>query len=180
LLILRTRIVIFFFSTLIGSTITAGLLAAAPIILRIYYLKPHRTEHRAYVTDTVSAWLFWAAANVLVSWYIAVLIDLIPHIVAFAVDTVWGTVSEQLKSRIETYNATKGWIKPPFYAATAWVAWFILFAKIFKLYDPSDEDASVASYTPVVSGARFGGLRLTADLTSFFGRSIKSSCSFSS
>ncbi|CAE6458333.1 unnamed protein product [Rhizoctonia solani] len=145
-----TRIIIFFFSTLIGSTITAGLLAAAPIILRIYYLKPNRTEHRIYVTDTVSAWLFWAAANVLVSWYIAVLIDLIPHILAFAVDTVWGTVSEQLKSKIETYNATKGWIKPPFYAATAWVAWFVLFAKIFKLYDPSDEDASVASYTPIV------------------------------
>ncbi|KAF8756592.1 Mechanosensitive ion channel [Rhizoctonia solani] len=145
-----TRIVIFFFSTLIGSTITAGLLATAPILLRIYYLKPHRTEHRTYVTDTVSAWLFWAAANVLVSWYIAVLIDLVPHIIAFAVDTVWGTVSEQLKSRIETYNATKGWIKPPFYAATAWVAWYILFAKIFKLYNPSDEDASVASYTPII------------------------------
>ncbi|CAE6481603.1 unnamed protein product [Rhizoctonia solani] len=145
-----TRIIIFFFSTLIGSTITAGLLVAAPIILRIYYLKPNRTEHRTYVTDTVSAWLFWAAANVLVSWYIAVLIDLIPHVIAFAVNTVWGTVSEQLKSKIETYNATKGWIKPPFYAATAWVAWFILFAKIFKLYDPSNEDASVASYTPIV------------------------------
>ncbi|CAE6475653.1 unnamed protein product [Rhizoctonia solani] len=145
-----TMIIIFFFSTLIGSTITAGLLVAAPIILRIYYLKPNRTEHRAYVTDTVSAWLFWAAANVLVSWYIAVLIDLIPHLIAFSVDTVWGTVSEQLKSKIETYNATKGWIKPPFYAATAWVAWFILFAKIFKLYNPSNEDASVAHYTPIV------------------------------
>ncbi|KAG9089068.1 hypothetical protein FRC07_012409, partial [Ceratobasidium sp. 392] len=102
------RIIIFFFSTLIGSTITAGLLVAAPILLRIYYLKPSRTEHRTYVTNTVSAWLFWAAANVLVSWYIAVLIDLIPHIVAFAVGTAWGTVSEQLKGRIEVYNATKG------------------------------------------------------------------------
>ncbi|QRW12748.1 transporter, small conductance mechanosensitive ion channel (MscS) family protein [Ceratobasidium sp. AG-Ba] len=144
------RIIIFFFSTLIGSTITAGLLAVAPILLRIYYLKPHRTEHRTYVTNTVSAWLFWAAANVLISWYIAVLIDLIPHIIAFAVDTVWGTVSEQLKGRIEVYNATKGWIKPPFYAATAWVAWYILFANIFKLYNPSDEHASLASYTPIV------------------------------
>ncbi|KAF8608249.1 hypothetical protein BDV93DRAFT_519301 [Ceratobasidium sp. AG-I] len=145
-----TRIIIFFFSTLIGSTITAGLLAAAPIILRIYYLQPNRTEHRTYVTDTVSAWLFWAAANVLVSWYIAVLIDLVPHIIAFAVGTAWGTVSEQLKSRIEVYNATKGWIKPPFYAATAWVAWYILFVNIFKLYNPADEDSSLASYTPIV------------------------------
>ncbi|KAG8733275.1 hypothetical protein FRC10_000328 [Ceratobasidium sp. 414] len=144
------RIIIFFFSTLIGSTITAGLLAAAPIVLRLYYLNPHRTEHRTYVTNTVSAWLFWAAANVLVSWYIAVLIDLIPHIVAFVVGTAWGTVSEQLKGRIEVYNATKGWIKPPFYAATAWVAWYILFANIFKLYNPNDEGASYASYTPIV------------------------------
>ncbi|KAG8707925.1 hypothetical protein FRC09_001538, partial [Ceratobasidium sp. 395] len=42
------------------------------------------------------------------------------------------------------------WIKPPFYAATAWVAWYILFANIFKLYNPKDEGASYAKYTPIV------------------------------
>lgn len=142
------RIVIFFFSTLIGSTLLAGALVAVPILLHIYYLKPHRTSHREFITGNVSAWLYWAAANVLISWYLALLIDIVPIVTAYAVDVVWGDVSEAFKSKVEMYEAGKGWVKPLFYAGTAWLSWFILFEKIFKLYNHAHEANSRARYTP--------------------------------
>lgn len=80
------RIATFFLSTLIGSTILSGLIAAVPIIMHFYYLKPHRNPHREYVTDNVSAWLFWLAANILISWYLAMIINIIPAIVTWFVD----------------------------------------------------------------------------------------------
>jgi len=113
----RTRIATFFVSTLIGSTILAGILATVPILLHFYYLVPKRTTHRTYITDNVSAWLFWAAANVLISWWLAVAVNILPHVVTWFVAVSWGTVSESFKSNIALYGAFKGWIKPVLYAA---------------------------------------------------------------
>ncbi|KAG8902323.1 hypothetical protein FRB99_004631 [Tulasnella sp. 403] len=144
------RITTFFFSTLIGSTLLSGALAAAGVLVHIMWLKPHWSEHRKYVTDNIEAWLFWAAANVLVSWWLASIIDVLPHIFTFLVNIVWGTISESLKSKLELYQTGKAWIKPLFYAACSWVSWAILFEGVFDLYDGKNESQSRASYTPRV------------------------------
>lgn len=121
-----------------------------PILLHFEYFEPHKTEHRKYITDNVSAWLYWAAANLLISWYLALIIDLVPHIATFFVDIVWGELTEGFKSNMELYAASKGSIKPLFYAASGWLSWSIIFTNIFKLYDPNDESKSKAAYTPRV------------------------------
>ncbi|KAG8952510.1 hypothetical protein FRC04_004570 [Tulasnella sp. 424] len=144
------RFLTFFFSTLIGSTVLTGALVAAAICVRLFWLKPHWSEHREWVTDNIQAWLFWAAANVLVSWWLASIIDILPHIFSFLVVIVWGTLSENMKSKLELYQTGKGWIKPLFYAAGSWVSWVILFEGVFDLYDGKDEGASKAHYTPRV------------------------------
>ncbi|KAG8963319.1 hypothetical protein FRC03_003149 [Tulasnella sp. 419] len=55
-----------------------------------------------------------------------------------------------MKSRVEQYQTGKGWIKPIFYAAESWASWAIIFDGIYDLYDPSNEAASRAPYTPRV------------------------------
>ncbi|KAG8992340.1 hypothetical protein FRB94_011709 [Tulasnella sp. JGI-2019a] len=142
------RFITFFFSTLIGSTLLAGALVAGAILLRILWDNPHKSDHREYVTDNVEAWLFWAAANVLVSWWLASIIDVFPHFLTFLVDIVWGTVSEAWKSNLELYQTGKRWVKPLFYAGCSWVSWSILFEGIYDLYDGKDESQSRAPYTP--------------------------------
>ncbi|TDL29771.1 hypothetical protein BD410DRAFT_817773 [Rickenella mellea] len=144
------KIITFFFSTLVGSTITAGLIVVGPILLHIFYLEKNRTVHRQYVTDTVSAWLFWAAANLLVSWYLALIVDIIPAVVTSIVSLAWGHVSQAIKSRVEMYVSVKDVFKPLLYAASAWVSWVILFANIYDLYDMNNESQSRAPYTPRV------------------------------
>ena len=109
---------------------------------------PHPDDHRRYVKDNIEAWLFWAAANVSISWALALIVDIIPVVVRFIISMAWGHVSEHVKSRIELYNSVKGPIKPVLYAASGWLSWVIIFAHIFKLYDMDDEGASRASYTP--------------------------------
>ncbi|KAJ6558187.1 hypothetical protein B0H19DRAFT_1150288 [Mycena capillaripes] len=47
----------------------------------------------------------WAAANLLVSWYLALIIDIIPTFIRFLISVVWGHVSERIKTRIEMYNS---------------------------------------------------------------------------
>ncbi|KDQ12033.1 hypothetical protein BOTBODRAFT_34893 [Botryobasidium botryosum FD-172 SS1] len=145
------RIIIFFFSTLIGSTILSAALVAIPVLLRVYYYQPHKDSRKGYVTDNVSAWLFWAAANVLLSWYLAMLIDIAPHITASFVGIVWGDISEAFKSKVEMYDVGKGWVKPLFYAATGWVSWVIIFDDIYGLYNSGNEAQSRARYTPRMS-----------------------------
>ena len=141
-------------STLIGTIITSGLIVAVPILLRIFYLRSHDEDgldHSRYVFENVEAWLIWAAANLLVSWFLGFIIDIIPGIFSWSLLLVWGGVSEVVKSRVEMYHSIKGTVKPLFYAAASWVSWVIIFANIIKLYDMDNESASRASYTPRVS-----------------------------
>ncbi|KAJ7755678.1 Mechanosensitive ion channel-domain-containing protein [Mycena maculata] len=128
------RIFTSLFSTLIGSTFLAAVLVAPGVLIYFFWYKPYKTEFRHKVTLNVQAWLFWAAANLLISWYLAMIIDIVPSLVRFSISLSWGHVSEAIKSRIEMYNSVKNTIKPPFYAASAWVSWVIIFANIFQLY----------------------------------------------
>ncbi|KAF8211527.1 Mechanosensitive ion channel-domain-containing protein [Mycena galopus ATCC 62051] len=128
------RFLTFLFSTLIGSTFLAALLATPGIIIYFFWYKQSETEFRHKITLNVQAWLFWAAANLLISWYLAMIIDIVPTVFRFMVSVAWGHVSEMIKSRIEMFNSVKNTIKPVFYAASAWVSWVIIFGHIFKLY----------------------------------------------
>ena len=142
------------FGSLIGSTFLAALLVAGPVLVHFFWYKPHPTDHRRYVLDNVQAWLFWAAANLLVSWWLALIIDLVPAVVRGVVALVWGHVSESIKTRIELFNSVKGTVKPLFYAASGWVSWVILFEHIYKLHDSGEEAQSRAKYTNTVRAPR--------------------------
>ncbi|KAI5124783.1 hypothetical protein M0805_005417 [Coniferiporia weirii] len=147
------KIVTFFLSTLVGSTITAGIIVAAAVLVHVFYYNrsnDSNRSHRKYVTQNVEAWLFWAAANLLISWFLAFLINIVPAIATWTIFIVWGHISESMKNRVELYNSVKDTIKPVFYAASCWLSWVILFAHIFKLYNQDDTSASLASYTPRV------------------------------
>ncbi|KAK7061385.1 EF-hand domain-containing protein, partial [Favolaschia claudopus] len=142
------RFLTLLFSSLIGSTFLAGVIVTPAILLYFFWYKPTRTEHRHKVVLNVQAWLFWAAANLLVSWYLAVAIDIIPSIFRFMLSIAWGHVSEAIKTRIEMYNSVKNTIKPIFYAASGWVSWVIIFGHIYKLYgDP--EEPNHQGYTDI-------------------------------
>lgn len=142
------------FSTLIGSTFLSGLIITPALLIHFLWYKPHPDEHRKFVKDNVEAWLFWAAANVSISWALALIVDIIPVIIRWVISLAWGHVSELIKSRLELYNSVKDTIKPALYAASCWVSWVILFNNIFKLYDMDNEDQSRASYTPRVCIAK--------------------------
>ena len=129
----------------------AGILITPPLLVHFFWYKPHPTEHRRYVKDNLEAWLFWAAANVSISWFLALIVDIVPIVIRIIISIAWGHVSEVIKSRLELYNSVKGPIKPVLYAASGWVSWVILFNNIFKLYDMDSEGDSRASYTPRVS-----------------------------
>ncbi|KAI0824686.1 Mechanosensitive ion channel-domain-containing protein [Trametes gibbosa] len=144
------RLITLLFSTLIGSTILSGLLITPALLLHFFWYKPHPDEHRKFIRDNVEAWLFWAAANISISWGLGLIVDIIPVIIRWAISLAWGHVSEIIKSRLELYNSVKDTIKPALYAASCWVSWVILFNNIFQLYDMDDEDASRAAYTPRV------------------------------
>ncbi|KAF9077757.1 Mechanosensitive ion channel-domain-containing protein [Rhodocollybia butyracea] len=145
------RIITLLFSSLLGSTLIAGILVAPGILLYFYWYKKDPTSHRKYVVQNVQAWMFWAAANLLLSWYLAVIIDLIPTVATFTVSAVWGHVSEVIKSRVELYNSVKNTIKPVLYAASGWASWVIIFGHIYNLYDTIDSSQSRASYAHRVS-----------------------------
>ncbi|PIL36859.1 transporter [Ganoderma sinense ZZ0214-1] len=140
------KLVTLLFSTLIGSTILSGLIITPALLLHFFWYKPHPTDHRKFVKDNVEAWLFWAAANVSISWGLALIVDIIPVVIRITISIAWGHVSEVVKSRLELYNSVKGPIKPVLYAASGWVSWVILFNNIFKLYD-INEAQSRAPYT---------------------------------
>lgn len=94
--------------------------------------------------------MFWAAANLLISWFLALIINIIPGIVTWAIFIVWGHISESMKTRVELYNSLRETVKPIFYAASGWLSWDIIFANIFELYNHDNADESWASYTPRV------------------------------
>jgi hypothetical protein len=125
----------------------AGLLVVPPIIVHFYWYKPHPSEQRRYVKDNVQAWFFWAASNLVISWWLALIIDLVPIVARFIIAAAWGHVSEFVKNRIEMYNSVKDNIKPAFYAASGWLSWTIIFGSIFKLFNPDDSTQSRAGYT---------------------------------
>ncbi|KAJ8072898.1 hypothetical protein AAF712_005072 [Marasmius tenuissimus] len=140
------RIVTLLFSTLIGSTLLAAILVTPAILIHFFWYKPNPTEYRLRVKKNVQAWSFWAAANLLVSWYLAFIIDLVPGVALSLLSLIWGHVSEQAKSRVELYNSVKNTIKPAFYAASAWVSWVIIFDGIFHLHNQGD-NGSEEDYT---------------------------------
>ncbi|CED83793.1 Predicted mechanosensitive ion channel [Phaffia rhodozyma] len=140
------RVVTFLFSTLIGSTIMAAVLVAIPLIVRYTWLNKNPTNERRYVTANISAWLNFTAFNVLVSWYLAVIVDLIPVAATGLIILFWGEMTENMKSHVETYAVIKGWIKPIFYAACIWGSWAVIFMGIYKLNTAGDTQ-SRAPYT---------------------------------
>jgi hypothetical protein len=141
------RIITFLFSSLIGSMLLAGLLITAPILLHFYWYKKNPTEGRRYTLNNVEAWLFWAAANLIVSWWLALLIDLIPVVFLTSISIGWGHISEGVKDSVELFNGIKNTIKPIFYAASMWVSWVIIFQGVYKLYNNGNPQASKAAYT---------------------------------
>ncbi|KAF9008845.1 Mechanosensitive ion channel-domain-containing protein [Cyathus striatus] len=141
------RIITLLFSTLIGSVFLAGVLITPALLIHFYWYEPHPTEFRRYVKDNVQCWLFWAAANLVISWGLAMLIDLVPVVTRLFIAAAWGHVSEYVKTRIELYNSVKDTAKPAFYAASSWASWIIIFAKIYDLYDDDDVTKSQAPYT---------------------------------
>ncbi|KAA1466007.1 hypothetical protein DENSPDRAFT_766710 [Dentipellis sp. KUC8613] len=145
------RILTLLFGSLIGSMFITGLIVTGPLIALFYWYKPHPTESRRYTMENIEAWTFWAAANVLLSWWFAMFIDIAPVVFRGVIAFVWGHVSEKVKTRIELYNSVKNTIKPLFYAASAWVSWIILFQSIFKLHDPNNPGQSRAHYTERLS-----------------------------
>ncbi|TRM68478.1 Mechanosensitive ion channel-domain-containing protein [Schizophyllum amplum] len=140
------RIMTLLFSTLIGSTFLAGILVTPALLIHFYWYEKDPTDERRYVKDNVQAWLFWAAANMMISWYLAMIVDVIPILVTFFISLVWGHVSEYIKSRVELYDSVKNTFKPVLYAASGWASWVIIFAHIFKLYNLDNEETSPAPY----------------------------------
>lgn len=129
----------------------AGIIATIPIILHFYYYRPDPTERRKYIADNVSAWLYWTAANILLSWYLAMIVDIMPGLANLLIIGLWGDLNETLRSRVELYNAAKDKFKPVLYGASCWVSWEIIFDGIFNLYEHADGSQSRASYTPRVT-----------------------------
>ncbi|KAJ7781634.1 Mechanosensitive ion channel-domain-containing protein [Mycena metata] len=142
------RIMTALFSSLIGSTFLAAVLVTPGILIYFFWYKPSRTEYRHKITLNVQAWLFWAAANLLISWYLAMLINVVPSFARFFISAAWGHVSEAVKSRIEMYNSAKDTIKPVFYAASGWASWVIIFGHIFQLYGANSKNHQ--AYTETV------------------------------
>ena len=140
------RIISLFFTSLIGSMVLAAILVAPAIIVQFYWYDKDPTDHRKFVKDNIQAWLFWAAANIVISWYLAVIIDIVPILFRYAVSAVWGHVSESIKTKIETYISVKDTAKPAFYAASAYASWIIIFADIFDLYNVGHPTSSRAQY----------------------------------
>ncbi|KAK2466332.1 hypothetical protein APHAL10511_001974 [Amanita phalloides] len=138
------RTIAVLFSSLIGSTLLAGLLVTAGILVQVLWYEPHKTDHRRFVKDNVQCWLFWLASNIVISWYLAVLVDLVPTVVQKFLSALWGHVSESMKTRFELYISVKNTLKPVLYAGSAWVSWIIIFVDIYDLYDVAQPSESSA------------------------------------
>jgi small-conductance mechanosensitive channel len=144
------RLVTLLFSSLVGSTFLAAVLITPALLVHFFWYKPHPTDYRHFVDINIEAWLFWAAANVVISWGLAMIIDIIPAIIRVAIAVTWGHVSETVRTKLELYASIKDTIKPLFYAASAWLSWNILFQNIFMLNDSSNVQ-NYARYTDRVA-----------------------------
>jgi len=144
------RLVTLLFSSLIGSTFLAAILATPAILVHFFWYKPHPTDYRHFVDINIEAWFFWAAANVVISWGLAMAIDIVPGIIRIFISVSWGHVSETVKTKLELYASIKDTVKPLFYAASAWLSWIILFQNIFGLHT-AGTSPSYAPYTDRVS-----------------------------
>jgi small-conductance mechanosensitive channel len=144
------RLVTLLFSSLVGSTFLAAVLITPALLVHFFWYKPHPTDYRHFVDINIEAWLFWAAANVVISWGLAMIIDIIPAIIRVAIAVTWGHVSETVRTKLELYASIKDTIKPLFYAASAWLSWNILFQNIFMLNDSSNAQ-NYARYTDRVA-----------------------------
>lgn len=69
------------------------------------------------VVPSLTKMQLWNLRSGRISWYLAVVINILPHIVTWFVSVAWGTITESFKTRLGLYEAFKGWIKPIFYAA---------------------------------------------------------------
>lgn len=116
--------------------------------MKFLWLDKHDSENNHFIWEQVCAWVFWVAANLILSWYFAFLVDIFPVLAKLIVQIVWGEVSEMIKSRLEFYHSAKNSLKPMIYGATAWASWVIIFDSIYHLYDHANEDDSRARYTP--------------------------------
>ncbi|TFK29334.1 hypothetical protein FA15DRAFT_664267 [Coprinopsis marcescibilis] len=141
------RLFVLAFSSLVGSTLMAALVATPAIIVHFYWYLPNPTDRRKFVNQNVQAWIFWVAANIVISWYLAMIIDIIPILVQYIITVTWGHLSENVKSKAEMYDAVKGTIKPAFYGASALVSWVVIFSHIYGLYNIDDAETSRAAYT---------------------------------
>ena len=142
-----TSFITVLFSSLVGSTLLAVVLIAPGILVHFYWFKPHPSTHRRYVRDNIQAWLFWTAANLVISWYIAMFINIIPILLRYFISLSWGHVSEFVKSKIEMYDSVKDTVKPAFYVASAYASWIIIFTHIYHLHSDSSSVESRAPYT---------------------------------
>ncbi|KDQ64972.1 hypothetical protein JAAARDRAFT_52890 [Jaapia argillacea MUCL 33604] len=147
------RIITLLLSSLLGTLFLSSILVAVALLLHFYFYIPHPTSSRRYLTSNISAWLYFFAVNLLISWFLALLVDLVPVFVRFGIAVAWGHVSEDWKTRLEMYGSVKGCVKPVLYAASGWVSWVIIFQSVFGLYDSGNEGRSWASYTPRVHQA---------------------------
>ncbi|KAG8218341.1 Mechanosensitive ion channel-domain-containing protein [Butyriboletus roseoflavus] len=145
------RLFTILFSSLIGSVFLAGILVAPALLVHFFWYKPHPTSYRHYVDQNIEAWLFWAAANVVISWGLAMIVDIVPATTRILISIAWGHVSEKVKSHIELYDSVKDTFKPVLYAASAWLSWHILFQNIFGLYNSGASGTNSAPYTDRVA-----------------------------
>ena len=107
------RYIAFIFGSLVGSTLLSGLLITPALLVHFLWFKPHPTEHRRYVKDNLEAWLFWIAANLTISWYLALCIDIFPIIVRFLnSDNTLGTVQQEITSYTISPDGLRITLKP--------------------------------------------------------------------
>lgn len=142
-----TRIVQLLSSTLVGSSFLATLLIIPPLVVHFYWYKPHPTERRRFVDKTIQAWMFWGASNIVISWLLAMLIDIAPIVIRYFLIATWGDVSEYVKSNLEIYHSVKDTAKPAFYAASALASWDIIFSHIYGMHSVNETVPSAVPYT---------------------------------
>lgn len=141
------KVMKFLFTTLIGSTLLSCLIVTPPLIVHFVWYKNKPTDHRRYVDRNVQAWMFWVAANITISWFLALIVDVVPILIQYFLLATWGHVSEAIKSRLEMYNSVKDTGKPAMYAASGIASWVIIFDHIYQLHTLDDELTSAAAYT---------------------------------
>ncbi|KAA1126599.1 hypothetical protein PGTUg99_029464 [Puccinia graminis f. sp. tritici] len=141
-------------TTFIGNIILSLMFIIPPLVLRYtgYYQSgdtPSAATTR-YIYDNVAAWLFWGSYNILASWVLNFMTELIPRVIVLLVGIVWGDVNETIKGRVETFHTAKPWIKVIFYSAMCWGSWEVIFNGIYHLYALTENGQYRAPYTETI------------------------------